>query len=107
MNKVPYVPITAPFTSGQRAWLNGYLAGLFADAHLAPGEADTRSAPPRETKSLLVLYGSQTGTAEGLAKRFASEGEKHGCASSLFALNDYEKAELTKASWLKIGRAHV
>ena len=100
MNKVPYVPITAPFTSGQRAWLNGYLAGLFADAHLAPGEADTRSAPPRETKSLLVLYGSQTGNAEGLAKRFASEAEKHGCASSLFALNDYEKAELTKASRL-------
>ena len=47
-----------------------------------------------------MLYGSQTGTAEGLAKRFASEAEKRGCASSLFALNDYEKAEFTKASRL-------
>jgi len=29
---VPFVPDNAPFTPAQRAWLNGFLAGLFAQA---------------------------------------------------------------------------
>ena len=29
--QLPYVPETAPFTLEQRAWLNGFLAGMFCD----------------------------------------------------------------------------
>ena len=39
MAQFPYIPGTAPFTREQRAWLNGYLAGLFADANLAESGA--------------------------------------------------------------------
>ncbi len=52
---VPYIPEDAPFTSAQRAWLNGFLAGLYS---YAPAE---KAEPVR----VAVLYGSQTGTAEG------------------------------------------
>src|SRR5439155_7683199 len=34
MNKLPYILGSAPFTPEQRSWLNGYLAGLFADANV-------------------------------------------------------------------------
>ena len=100
MNKVPCVPATAPFTPEQRAWLNGYLAGLFADAAVGEAAAQESSSRVEEGKPLLVMYGSQTGTAEDLARRFARESEKHGCVASVFALNDYENAELTRASRL-------
>ena len=30
MSEVPVVPETAPFTPGQRAWLNGFFAGLLS-----------------------------------------------------------------------------
>ena len=30
MTNIPHIPETAPFTLEQRAWLNGFLAGLFA-----------------------------------------------------------------------------
>ena len=60
-NPVPCVPPSAPFTTEQRAWLNGFLAGLFATADNAAVLADSRKPVP---KSLLILYGSQTGTAE-------------------------------------------
>ena len=91
MASIPYIPSTAPFTPQQRAWLNGYLVGLFADANLA--EPASASAPangaPRQSKtqSLLILYGSQTGTAEQLARRFAKDAEKRGFASRVFELN--------------------
>ena len=84
MNKVPCVPATAPFTPEQRAWLNGYLAGLFADAAVGEAAAQESSSRLEEGKPLLVMYGSQTGTAEGLARRFARESEKHGCVASVF-----------------------
>ena len=29
-NRIPYIPDNAPFSAEQRAWLNGFLAGLFS-----------------------------------------------------------------------------
>jgi sulfite reductase (NADPH) flavoprotein alpha-component len=83
---VPYVPTTAPFTAQQRAWLNGYFAGLtsFADT----GTAATAPAPAAAAKKpLLILYGSQTGSAEGLAKKLAKESSAHGLEARLLEAN--------------------
>jgi sulfite reductase (NADPH) flavoprotein alpha-component len=67
MASIPFIPGSAPFSPEQRAWLNGYLVGVFSDANLgAPGEAAAAEAQPKEP--LLVMYGSQSGSAEGLAK---------------------------------------
>ncbi len=40
------------------------------------------------------MFGSQTGTAEGLAKRVAKEAQQHGFAPKVLALNDFEQANL-------------
>jgi len=83
---VPYVPPTAPFTAQQRAWLNGYFAGLTSFADTAT--ASTGLAPATVAKKpLLILYGSQTGSAEGLAKKLAKESPAHGLEAKILEAN--------------------
>lgn len=81
---VPHIPEDAPFTSSQRAWLNGFLAGLYS---YAPAE---KTAPVR----VAVLYGSQTGTAEGLARKLAKELKAAGFEAALTSLDGYIPATL-------------
>src|SRR5689334_4233900 len=95
--QVPYVPESAPFTAEQRAWLNGFLAGLFASAPPGPVLAPIQNgAPAKATEPLLILFGSQTGSAEGLARNAAGEAARRGFAPQVLALNDHEKARLTE-----------
>src|SRR5215471_14225926 len=75
MPKVPSIPEDAPFTQAQRLWLNGFLAGLFAQSEC---EATTGNAVEQPAKPLHILFGSQTGTAEALARRVASEAANRG-----------------------------
>ncbi len=83
---VPYVPPTAPFTAQQRAWLNGYFAGLTSFAGTAT--ESTGPAPAAVAKKpLLILYGSQTGSAEGLAKKLAKESPAHGLEAKILEAN--------------------
>ena len=96
MTNIPFIPESAPFNAEQRAWLNGFLAGLFSQV---PGGApQLNAAPPKAGEPLVILFGSQTGSAEGLAKKLAKESESRGFAPKLFALNDYEQANLPAAS---------
>ena len=86
-NPIPFIPTNAPFTPEQRVWLNGYLAGLFSNAR-------TDAAPP--AKPLLVLYGSQTGTAEQLAKRTAKAAETKGFVPKLVCMEKFDSVDFEK-----------
>ncbi len=96
MPGIPYIPSSAPFTAEQRAWLNGYLAGLFADANLGEPGTSGQPAAAKSSEPLLVLYGSQSGTAEGLAKKFAKEATTKGFAPRVMELNAAAKLDLTQ-----------
>ena len=71
--QAPVLPETAPFTTEQRGWLNGYLAGLFSGGNLAAVKSTgsvaggAANAPGAPTKSLTILYASQSGNAESIA----------------------------------------
>jgi sulfite reductase (NADPH) flavoprotein alpha-component len=98
MNQIPFIPESAPFTAEQRAWLNGFLAGLLAQV---PGQtlpAQTNAAPQPAGDPLLVLFGSQTGTAEGLAKKLAKAAQPRGFAPKILPLNDCDAAALAQTS---------
>lgn len=92
MNQLPIIPENAPFNAEQRHWLNGFLAGYFT--RMAVPGAAVPAAPAKPAVPLAILFGSQTGTAEGLAKKLAKDAEKRGFAPRLLALNDYEQANL-------------
>ena len=94
MVNIPYIPETAPFTPEQRAWLNGFLAGLLANQNAGQTAPQLPAGPAANAEPLLVLFGSQTGSAEGLAKRVAKESQTRGFAPKILALNDYEQANL-------------
>ena len=85
---IPYIPENAPFTSEQRAWLNGMLAGIFSSMPtLAPTEAKT-------SHRIAVLYASQSGTAEGLARKLAKELKAQGHVPAVSTLVGYTPAAL-------------
>ncbi len=86
---LPIIPESAPFNAEQRAWLNGYLAGLFSSGSApASGQSPARlDLPPQ--RSLLIFFGSQTGTAEALAKKIATEAGKHNFAPRVLDMNSF------------------
>jgi sulfite reductase (NADPH) flavoprotein alpha-component len=94
-----FIPETAPFDASQRLWLNGYVAGLLAGkgyALTAAGGA-TNGAINGATKAtvpLLILFGSQTGTAQNLARRIAKEAGPRG-----FNARVIDAAEHAKIDW--------
>ena len=98
MNPVPCLPENAPFTPEQRAWMNGFLAGLFSNANGAGPAAAVSSGPVVAKVPLLVAFGSQTGTAQGLAKKLAKEAETRGFAPSVRELNAVASADLAQVS---------
>lgn len=88
---VPVLPESAPFMPEQRAYLNGFFAGLFSRAS-APVAA---AAPAQKTLvPLTILFGSQTGNAEKLAKRIAREAGKRGFTPTVQDLAKYSAAQL-------------
>ncbi len=91
MQIVPLIPDNAPFTIEQRAWLNGFLAGVLNRGASATGAALTESK-----RSLLIAFGSQSGNAESLAKRLAREAAGRGFAARAAGLDSLQPADFVK-----------
>jgi len=88
---IPYIPDNAPFTPEQRAWLNGLLAGMFSSVPQAAVEA-------KPSRRIAVLYASQSGTAESLARRLSKELKAQGHAPAVSTLIGYTPAALAAES---------
>ena len=95
MNRIPFIPDNAPFTAEQRLWLNGYLAGAFSDAN-ADFTAGLSALPAAPPKPLAILFGSQTGTAEGLAKKTGAAARKRGFEPRLICMDKFQSVEWAK-----------
>ncbi|HUS33745.1 MAG TPA: flavodoxin domain-containing protein, partial [Verrucomicrobiae bacterium] len=95
---VPFVPDNAPFSIEQRAWLNGFLAGMFSDARL--GAIPALPGIAKQTFPLLIVYGSQTGTAERLAKQLSTKSKEKGFEPRVAEANSVSLDELKKTERL-------
>jgi sulfite reductase (NADPH) flavoprotein alpha-component len=91
--KIPYIPDDAPFTPEQRAWLNGLMAGIFSSA---PPLADVEV---KASLRIAVLYASQSGTAEGLARKLAKELKAQGHVPAVSTLVGYTPAALAEEKY--------
>ncbi|BBY09513.1 bifunctional nitrate reductase/sulfite reductase flavoprotein subunit alpha [Mycobacterium marseillense] len=110
---VPTLPASAPFDSGTRLWVDGLLAGLFSriDGPLPaalptappsapmpavgqPPVAPADSAPAPERAPVVVLWASQTGTAEELAAEIAARLGDAKLPVALHSMDDFPVAEL-------------
>jgi sulfite reductase (NADPH) flavoprotein alpha-component len=115
---LPILPETAPFpaehievlnavmahaSAEQRHWLSGFLAGYHA-ALTSPAAlpAAAPAAAPRKKLPLTVLYGTDSGNAEGVADAAKKAAAKLGFAARLVDMADTEPAEIAKAEHLLV-----
>ncbi len=83
------LPDDAPFTPEQRAWLNDFLAKALAAGNIgAPAMA--------EAIPVTVLYGSQTGNAEGLAKKLFKTLKKARFEPEMHNMATFERSRITR-----------
>ena len=91
MTMVPLIPDSAPFSEEQRAWLNGFLAGVLNRGMPQAGQFKAESK-----RTLLIAFGSQSGNAESLAKRLAREAAGRGFAARAAGLDSLQPSDLIK-----------
>ncbi|QAY61872.1 reductase [Microbacterium protaetiae] len=97
----PTLPHSAPFDSPVREWIDGMLAGLFADAQggSSPRAATPAAASfPRAPRSkILVLWASQTGNAEEHAVAYADRLREGGYDVDLVGMDACDPTALSTA----------
>ncbi len=83
MTSIPIIPDNAPFSTEQRSWLNGFLAGVLSRgvSTKTPAIAEAPKTP------LLIAFGSQSGNAESLAKRLTKTAASRGFAARAAGLD--------------------
>jgi sulfite reductase (NADPH) flavoprotein alpha-component len=79
-------------TRQQLNWASGYLAGL-SQAH-SPEQA------PQELEQITILYASQTGNAQSIARQLESEYQASGFNTRLISTADYRGRDLAKEKYL-------
>ena len=81
------LPNDAPFTAEQRAWLNDFLTKALTQG----SSAATTNGP---SVPVTVVYGSQTGTAEGLAKKLVKTLKKGNFETEIHDMATYDRTRL-------------
>ena len=77
--KLPFIPEDAPFTGDQKSWLAGFLAGMQSAKTMTGSQVGTAANTASSTAPLVnILYGTQTGNAEGLAMDAAATAKAQG-----------------------------
>ncbi|MTE16498.1 molybdopterin-dependent oxidoreductase [Nocardia aurantiaca] len=104
VNGVPVLPETAPISERGRLWIDGLLGGMYSRGaqHYSPsldgaaGWADGPSGTEgAATRTVNVLWASQTGTAEELAAALATSLADSGFTPRLLDMDSAELSDLT------------
>jgi sulfite reductase (NADPH) flavoprotein alpha-component len=95
--KAPFIPLNAPYSDTQRAWLTGFFAGMHS--HMLHSAGSVNQA---NTRILHILYGSQTGNSESLANDAAACAKSHGLQPVVKSMDEVEIAQLVKMDYLLI-----
>ncbi|MEU5209125.1 bifunctional nitrate reductase/sulfite reductase flavoprotein subunit alpha [Streptomyces sp. NPDC020742] len=101
----PVLPAQAPFTAERALWVNGVLAGMFSRVPATPSTAEpdgaggtgTADGAPA-TRTVLVLWASQTGNAEEVAADTARRLKGSGREATLLSMADSAPAALPRTA---------
>ncbi|MFI8511838.1 molybdopterin-dependent oxidoreductase [Streptomyces sp. NPDC085460] len=101
--RTPVLPASAPLAPDHSLWVNGVLAGLYSRAETPaqlpapspePARQDGPGEPAPPTRRLLVLWASQTGTAEEFAATVAARCAEVGREAALLPMADIAPADI-------------
>jgi sulfite reductase (NADPH) flavoprotein alpha-component len=98
---MPTLPLSAPFEPGNRAWVDGVMAGLFsrspvpgAGSMARPVVTAAAADPAPQRAPIVVLWASQTGNAEEFAAECAAQLGAAGLPVTLRAMDEFAVADL-------------
>ncbi|MFN3389006.1 MAG: assimilatory sulfite reductase (NADPH) flavoprotein subunit [Allosphingosinicella sp.] len=83
-------------TPEQARWISGYFAGLDAGL-LRAGGAAPAAAPAPQGRSLVILYGTETGNSRDLGKALAAAAAGRGLSPTVSDMADYKVRQLKEA----------
>ncbi|PLS16801.1 sulfite reductase [NADPH] flavoprotein alpha-component [Bacillus sp. M6-12] len=94
-------------TESQKVWLSGYLAGSQVISDQGTQEVTSAVLPAGNiggaiSKDVTILYGSQTGNAQGLASRAGKTLEEKGFQVTVSSMSDFKPNNLKKVQNLLI-----
>ncbi|MDM5224742.1 assimilatory sulfite reductase (NADPH) flavoprotein subunit [Cytobacillus sp. NJ13] len=92
-------------TETQSLWLSGYLAAIQSSSLQAAPAVEERPAPAAVKaipKDVTILFGSQTGNAQNLAKKAGKTLEERGFQVTVSAMSDFKPNNLKKVKNLLI-----
>ncbi|MGV9835082.1 molybdopterin-dependent oxidoreductase [Nocardia niigatensis] len=105
---IPVLPETAPISERSRVWIDGLLGGMYSRGAQSPSPApgtaagEVLSHDPSDiggsaaaTRTVTVLWASQTGTAEELAAALATYLDASGFTPRLLDMDAAELSDLT------------
>ena len=95
--KTPHIPQDAPYSESQRAWLNGFFAGM--RTHMIQSAGTTSQA---DARVINILYGSQTGNSESVANDAAATAKAHGLKPVVKSMDEIEIDALVKMEYLLV-----
>ena len=95
--KTPHIPQDAPYSEIQRAWLNGFFAGMHTHMIQSAGTSSQSDA-----RIINILYGSQTGNSESVANDAAATAKAHGLKPVVQSMDEIEIDGLAKMDYLLI-----
>ncbi len=99
--------ILPTLTESQKVWLSGFLAAAQFTSIPGTGSVQVAERPagntaPTISKEVTILYGSQTGNAQGLAKKAAKKLEANGFQVTVLPMSDFKPNNLKKVQNLLI-----
>ncbi|MED3710154.1 assimilatory sulfite reductase (NADPH) flavoprotein subunit [Peribacillus frigoritolerans] len=92
-------------TETQKIWLSGYLTASLSVSNTSSADApvlEAQSGGRTISKEVTILYGSQTGNAQGLAENAASKLEGNGFQVTISSMSDFKVNNLKKIENLLI-----
>lgn len=92
-------------TETQKIWLSGYLTASLSVSNTSSADApvlEAQSGGKTISKEVTILYGSQTGNAQGLAENAASKLEGNGFHVTISSMSDFKVNNLKKIENLLI-----
>lgn len=93
--KTPHIPQDAPYSDNQRAWLNGFFAGMHT--HIVQ---NIGSVAQTDARVINILYGTQTGNSESVALDAANVAKAHGLSPTVQSLDEIELESLAQIEYL-------
>lgn len=98
--------LLSTLTETQKVWLSGYLAASHSAFVSGTQEAPAAELPAKSTgqisKEVTILYGSQTGNAQGLAEKAGKTLEGRGFKATVLSMSDFKPNNLKKVQNLLI-----